>query len=480
MSRSMAPQDLELFKRLIVRKIAVGFRTVSDLSEPNSPMQARVVQLRDITDPRRHVIVNFDMEGRLISIELGRKFLGNEVRILERSFDGEFYVYLRNCDNLKPGHDGVYYYYDYYNEEVYRDLRIAEVLVHSITALLKDISRSGYKTNKNMKFTELRIVEDEIDTSGDIRNIPLNLVEILENSRVKYTWEGLSKEKLTFGKVYSTSVSVVPPEVRPDQNLNFAVIQVTQGCWIQDTRGPCRFCSSYRGIHYQEKGIDELAEHIEGAKQLTGKGWKYVKKLFLSDADPFHTKIDSEVYLQFLAREIPEAVWYEAFVSTPAILSKSESRWRKLKALGLKRLYWGVESANDETLKLLGKPHNKKGLYEAARRLNNAGMPIVIIVLSGVAALNHDRTETEVVDNPHVREVAEFIYSIDCPIVYISKFIPQPGTEIFDLIQSGKLKPLSPSELERQHRTMVKICSYGLREVRGAYGVQFVRPCCSF
>jgi MoaA/NifB/PqqE/SkfB family radical SAM enzyme len=477
-SVSIVPRNLELFRKLTQKKIAVGFIRVPDLSESSSPMQAKIVQLRDITDSRRHVIVNFDMEGRLISAELGREFLGNEVKILERSFDGEFYIYWKNCENLRPGHEGVYYYYDYYNEGVFKNSQTAEILVRCITALLEDISKRGYEASNDIKFTELRIVEDQLDTSINIAKISQDLLEIFENARVKYNWEGLLKQRVSLKKIYPTPVSVIPPEVRPDRNPIFAVIQITQGCWIQDTRGPCRFCNSYRGIPYREKGIDELIDHIKKVKEFTGKGWNQVKKLFLSDADPLHTKIDSEVYLKTLAKEIPEAVWYEAFVSTPTILSKSESQWSNLKALGLKRLYWGVESADDETLKLLGKPQTKEKLYEAAYRLKDAGISLAIIVLSGVGALTPNRTEAEVVSNLHIQETAKFIKDVGCSIVYVSKLVPQPGTEIFDLMQSGKLKPLSPSELEKQHRAMIKMIKMFCNscEVRGAYGVQFVCP----
>ncbi|RLC81211.1 MAG: hypothetical protein DRJ03_20465 [Chloroflexi bacterium] len=471
------PHDIELFRKMSKRKIAIGFRTIPDPDDPDSSFEAKFFQLRDVTDPRRHVIINFDMNGRLINIELGRKLLGNEVKILERSFDGEFYIYISNCENLKPGHDGVYYYYDYYHENVCKDSRIAEILVRSISRLLNDIYERHYKTTEDMKFIELKITEDEIDESNEIEEIPLNFVEILENARVIYNWEGLMKEKFSLKEVYPTPISVVPPEVRPDQNPIFAIIQITQGCWIQEARGPCKFCASYRGIPYREKSLDELIEHIKKVKKFTGRGWKQVRKLFLTDADPFHTKIDSEVYLRFLSREIPQAVWYEAFVSTPTILSKSETLWKRLKTLGLKRLYWGVESADDETLELLGKPHRRKDLYKAAYRLNSSGISYAIIIMSGIGALNPNRSEDEVVNNPHVKETGKFVRDIRCPIVYVSKFMPQPGTEIFDLMQSGELKPLSPLELEKQHRALIKACKSDYNcEVRGGYGVQFIYP----
>lgn len=125
MSSSIIPQDIELFSKTAKRKIAIGFKSVYDISKPNSCFKAKIFQLRDITIPHKHVIINFDMEGRIINIELGREETGNEVKILERSFDREFYVYLKNCENLKSDHNYVYYYYDYYHENVVKEIKIS-------------------------------------------------------------------------------------------------------------------------------------------------------------------------------------------------------------------------------------------------------------------------------------------------------------------------------------------------------------------
>lgn len=477
-------QNLELFRKIVPRKISLGLKKVPDLAEPNSGIEGKVLKLRDISDSQRHVIVSFDVEGRLRNIKLGRKFLGSEVKILERSFDGTFYVYSGNCKNLKPGHEGVYSYYDYYEEEICKDLKTAKTLVRSLDSLLRDITKADYRTTDTLIFTELEIAEDEIHTRGKIEQIPSNLVEILENARTKYSWEGLLRESSLFREVYPTPISVLPPEVGPDQNPVFAVLQITQGCWVRDSpRGPCKFCASYIDTPYREKNINELSEHIRHAKKFIGRGWNYVRKLFLADADPLHTKTDSAVYLKFLAREVPEAVWYEAFVSTSTILSKSENQWKKLMELGLKRLYWGVESADNKTLELLGKPHNNEMLYKAAYKLNSIGIPYAVIVMSGIGALNPDRSEKDVIENPHIRGTAKFIRDVNCPIVYISKFVPQQGTEIFNLMQSGRLKFLSPRQSEKQHRIMVKMAGrdaensyFACREVRGKYGTQFVHP----
>lgn len=459
--------DLELFKNLSPRKIMVGFRTLSDLSDSESLLWGKILQLEDVTNPERKVIINFDSEGRLINIELGVESLDIKIRVFERSFDGRFYVYSENCKNLKLNKEDIYRYYDYYNEAIYEDLKISRFLIDSVNSVLGKIHKTGYKSTK-------KIILIDSESEKGLKKISPNIIKILDNAYKKYNWEGLLKEKILLQEVYPTSVSVLPPEVRPDQNPVFAVIQMTQGCRIKDLRGPCKFCSSYRNVCYKEKSIEELKRHISQVKKFTGKGWKYVKKIFLSDADPFYTDIDSEVYLKFLNKEISNAKWYESFISTPAILSKSDIKWRKLMKLGLKKLYWGVESADDKTLEILGKSHNKKALYKAASILNKIKIPYVVILLSGIGSLDNNSS--------HLKETADFIYNINCSDVYISRFSPQPGTEIFNLIKKGKLKFPSLSIRESEHRKMIKMLSYNkenplvpLRNIKGTYGVQFNR-----
>lgn len=463
-------QNISLFKDVNIRKIAISFvERTSDLSNYYSIDTGAFLQLRDVTDFQRHIILTFDLEGRLVNIDLGEQRRSQIIKILQRNFNGDFYVFIDNCNNLCPGHDGLNYYYDYYHKKICSDLEVAEQLVRSVTSLLEKISNSGYQTSSFIMFEEMQITESGINFTN-IDRIPTIMSKILANAEKIYNWEGLRKNEL-FYKAYPTPITVLPPEARPDQNPVFSVFQITQGCYIKTHRGPCNFCSSYLDIGYREKSIDELAEHINNVKEFTGKGWEHVEKIFLADADPFYTKTDSATYLEALASLKPEAVWYESFVSTPAILSKSVNEWEILRKLGLKKLFWGVESADDETLKILGKPHNKKTLYEAAGRLNSAGISYVVIIMSGIGTIHSGHTDRDVFDNSHIKETVDFINHTICQYIYISKFMPQKGTKILTLAQSGQLEFLSEDDSERQYRKFIESID---REVKGAYGGQFV------
>lgn len=450
---------IKLFEELSPRKIAIEFKTIPDISDFKSSFKGKILQVKDITNPNREVILNFDLEGRITDIELGAKYLDTNVKIFERSFDGRFYVYFENCKNLAFNKKEVYRYYDYYNESVNEDIEISKFLINSVNLLLKKLLKkySSIKIKTNAPFAK----------------------KILENAYQKYNWKGLLKEKELIKKVYPTPISVLPPEVRSDENPIFAIVQVVQGCWIQDLRGACKFCNSYRNVAYKERQLEELEEHIEDVKRFIGKGWKYVRKIFLSDADPLHSKMASEIIFKFLKQKIPNVNWYECFISTLTILSKTEDELKKLMKLGLKKVYWGMESADDKTLKILGKPQNKKMLSKAASFLNRIGLPYVVIVLSGIGNLAYKKGQ---VNNPHIVETAEFIRDMNCSDVYISRFTPQPSTEIWNLIKERKLSHPSLIERETEHRVMVKTIGFNkenplipARNVRGTYGAQFNR-----
>lgn len=438
--------QFNLFKDFCPKKILVKFKWFSDISDFNSGFKSKILEIKDVSNLNRIIILNFDLEGRIINIKMGSKQFEEEIKIFERSFDGRFYIYFDNCKNLFLNDTRIYRYYDYYNEKIGEDIQISKKLIDSVNLFLENI------VNKK-----------------DIRIEQIKL--IIEKAINIYNWKGLLKERDTIQKIYCNSISVLPPEVRPDQNPIFSLIQITQGCWIKDQRGPCKFCDAYEGINYREKSISEIKKHIEKVKNNSKENWPYIKKIFLLDGDPLNTRLKTEKYFSFLAEKIPNVKCYESFISTIAILSKPEEEWKRIIKFGLKKVYWGVESADDKMLTLLGKPQTKKSLYKAAKLLNKIGLDYVVILLSGISKFNND--------NNHIEESVKFIQDINVRNVYISRFTPQPNTEIYNLIKKRRLLFPNQEERENEHRLMIKMMftkkNIPGRIIRGTYGVQFNR-----
>lgn len=444
------------------RKIRFGYKYISDISSLNSNFQSKIFEFEDYTNLGRVVLIGFDLEGRILYISLKSIFSNAIIKILERSFDGNFFVYEENCKNLKSGKSEIYSYHDYYNESIYSNSELSKFLMDSVKDFLKDIKKNLAGKKNNYIISE---------------NPEKEVKRVFEKIYNMNSQDQILANKQLWRKLYPSPITVVPPEVRPDQNPIFCIVQITQGCRLKEQRGPCYFCDSYDKICYNEKKKDELLDHLLFLREYFGEGWTQVKKVFLSDADPLYSTKSSIEYFNILKIELPNINCYESFISTLGILSKSEKEWKALMSMGLKKVYWGVESADNETLGLLGKPHNKKLLYKAAVLLDKIGLDFVVILMSGIGNLSGKFSSS---DNKHINESADFVRNINCNNVYISRLMIMKNTKMHQLVKDGLLKPPSNDDRELEHRAIIKRINTGNNStekqivvIKGTYGVQF-------
>jgi hypothetical protein len=459
---------LRLFRYLGIPKFAINLIPVEDTSEDNSELFSEVLQIREMSNPHWHVILNFDLEGRILNVTLGTEALGNEISLLERGIDGKFYVYYENFLNLQKQSDNVYYYYDYYNQKVTNDTDKAKKIIELISIMLDKMKQSNYTTSSSINFIVTECKKGLIKQAQVVSRVNPEYISILENARTKCAWKNFIQERKKLEQVYITPLDVLPPEVRPDINPVFAIIQVSHGCRLRSTRGACSFCRSYENIHYREKDEAELRAHISRVRNMTGKGWAYVKKIFLADGDPLFSE-NTIRNLHILAEEIPQAQWYSAFVSTPTIFSMKD---KDMQQQGVNLVYWGVESGDGKILDLLEKPQTITSLVKAADILHSTKISFIPIIMSGLGLLSMQREGY----NSHIEMTADLIGQMKPKAVYISRFTLLRGTRLFERTQKGKLSELTEDALELQHRLLIKAIKSTVPsiEIRGGYGSQFV------
>lgn len=438
---------LEIFTSCTHKQIELSFKDLSKDFKIDNKVQGIIFQVKDTTLPHKHFILNYDLAGRLLTVELGDQYRSRTIKLLERSFNGSIYIYLKNCENLNNPSEPVNYYYDYYNDVVVRNETIAKEFIEYSTHLLQEILNRQHEVIS-------------------VNHPDLNTDDILQDAIEKYNYAGLMENR-NFKIAYPKTITVLPPDVRPDLNPSFCVLQLTNGCWIKQTKGPCAFCDAYTGISYGEATLEQLTDHIQKVKKYCGRDWINKRNFFLSDGDPLKTKIDSVEYFNVIHQQIDFIDHIESFVTTATILSKDVDTWQRLKQLGLNRLYWGVESANDFVLNFLNKPQTNKTLYKAAQHLQCAGIPYTIIIMSGLGNFKTDETQ----QNNHVNDTVEFINSTTCDEVYVSKFKCIPNTKIHTLIETGQLKDTNRLSPEEEHRLIISKLN---KRVKGSYGAQFV------
>lgn len=177
--------------------------------------------------------------------------------------------------------------------------------------------------------------------------------------------------------MFFVPVSYNEPVFRPPAEANSAIIQVTIGCsWNQ-----CSFCEMYTSKQFRKKPFDIIKTEI---KTLT-KYYKGTRKIFLADGNAF---VLSAKYLVPILEEIRMQFGNIQRISSYAlpgdILNKSDEELKNIRNSGLKLLYIGIESGDDELLQLVNKGETYKTTVEGILKAHHAGIDTSIMVINGL------------------------------------------------------------------------------------------------
>ncbi|MDG5800286.1 radical SAM protein [Marinilabiliaceae bacterium ANBcel2] len=178
------------------------------------------------------------------------------------------------------------------------------------------------------------------------------------------------------------------PLFRPPGEGRSAIIQATIGCsWNR-----CAFCEMYTSKQFKTKPFNELKGEIDTLSKFYGG----VKKVFLGDGDAFalsSTKLKPILYE--INQNFGRLQRISAYASPKNILSKTDGELEELKLLGLKLLYIGIESGDDELLKLINKGETHNSTVEAIVKAHNAGIDTSVMIINGLGGREFSRQHAE-------------------------------------------------------------------------------------
>lgn len=261
----------------------------------------------------------------------------------------------------------------------------------------------------------------------------------------------------------SGPVGILPP----DQYLSL-VVRVSEGCsW-----NACTFCRLYRDIPFRWKRPDTLLAHLAALREYLGPALALRRSVFLGDANALCLSHDRLLPLvQAVAREFPGAPLF-SFLDAWTGQRKTAAEWRDYRALGLKRVYVGLETGDPELLLRLGKPGSPEDAVDLVSSLHEAGIAAGVIVLLGAggerfAAAHSARTA----------EVLTRMRLAPDDLVYFSELVEEPGLE-YGRLAAGEpdLHPLDPGGCARQRAAILsafhprdparppRVATYDIRE----------------
>jgi radical SAM superfamily enzyme YgiQ (UPF0313 family) len=210
--------------------------------------------------------------------------------------------------------------------------------------------------------------------------------------------------------------------IRPPSEAYSLLLQVTVGC----SHNKCTFCPTYKGEKFRIKSFAEIEEDI-----LEASDYRSVEKIFLCDGDaliiPQPRLVEILVSIHKYIRSMKRVGCY---ANAKSILRKTPEDLVQLRKLGLKIVYLGVETGNEDLLKKINKGATYAQIAEAGRRIKNAGINLSVTVLLGIGGIEKSVA--------HAFDTAKILTEIDPDYVGALTVMVVPGTPLHEDYISGR------------------------------------------
>ncbi len=227
---------------------------------------------------------------------------------------------------------------------------------------------------------------------------------------------------------------------RPPSEARSWILQATIGC----SHNRCTFCSMYKDKSFRIRKTEEIIQEIHEAGRLYGN----LKRIFIADGDALMIRTEDLVLIiGELKNTFPECERIGIYASPKSIHLKSDADLKTLKEAGLGIAYLGLESGSDDILKAVKKGDTRDGIISAGRKIKEAGLKLSVTVISGLGG----RENWE----DHARETARAVNMIRPDYLGLLTLMTEPGTELWDQVESGEFSLLSPYEIAQETLLML-------------------------
>ena len=174
------------------------------------------------------------------------------------------------------------------------------------------------------------------------------------------------------------------PLFRPPSEANSLILQVTFGC----TWNKCSFCEMYSSKIFKAKDENEILSEIDTIAKLQPD----IRKVFLADGNPMALSTKRLLKILSAIRVAFPKVRSVSTYSLPSnLISKSADELKCLREAGLKMVYVGIESGDDEVLNMINKGETYASTAEGLLKAKEAGIKLSVIILNGVAGLDYSK-----------------------------------------------------------------------------------------
>lgn len=212
------------------------------------------------------------------------------------------------------------------------------------------------------------------------------------------------------------------PTFRPPYEADSLLLQVTSGC----SHNRCTFCSMYHDVPFEVSPIEEVEEDLA----YVAKRAPLFDRVFLVNGDAFCLSFNRLVEIaELVHRYLPRVESIGGYASINNILTKSEDELRQLAQMGYADFNIGLESGLGDVLSYMNKGYTLAQAREALARLNAAGMPFNLNIITAAAGRGRCLE--------HAEANAVVVNEAQPTLIFVSPLHVDPGAPLEGLVASG-------------------------------------------
>ncbi|MDX2511584.1 MAG: radical SAM protein [Desulfobacterales bacterium] len=233
------------------------------------------------------------------------------------------------------------------------------------------------------------------------------------------------------------------PIYRPPSEAGSLLIQATVGC----PNNRCTFCMVYKnGIKYKVRPLEETKEEMREAADKYGED---IRTLFFPAGNTIAMKTEDLCEICQYAKELfPHLERITVYGSSQYIAMKGSEKMKKLAKAGLSRIHVGLESGDDEILRLIQKGTDSAKQIAASKYVMEAGIELSLYVILGIGG--KERT------HQHAVETARVLNQISPDFIRLRTFVPKKNTPLLKEVMDGTFVMLGPHDVLRETTEIIK------------------------
>ena len=229
---------------------------------------------------------------------------------------------------------------------------------------------------------------------------------------------------------------------RPPSEFDSLIVQATIGC----PHNKCVFCNMYSDKQFKIRPLEEIKKDLETGKYQSKKK---VENIFFADGNTILMKTKDLLELLDYCRELfPKLKRVTMYGSAQFINLKGLDELIKLRKAGLTRIHSGMESGDNDVLKLMNKGFTREEMLKAGKLIKKANIELSLYYIVGLGGKN--------LSEEHVLNSAKLINEINPEFIRLRTLIPFEDTPLYDLYKNNKFKLLNPHEAIKETKVFVK------------------------